>query len=80
MNVFFFAVVKEVVVVVLSLTLGSGLARVRLIEGGAEWFQTCISVTVYFLSTTVGTLRNTHCLLQWASYVTPPSITVGSVT
>ncbi len=35
MNVFFFAVVKEVVVVVLSLTLGSGLARVRLIEGGA---------------------------------------------
>jgi hypothetical protein len=45
-----------------------------------EWFQTCISVTVYFLSTTVGTLRNTHRLLRWASYVTPPSITVGSVT
>ncbi len=28
--------------------------------GALEWFQTCISVTVYFLSKRVGALRNTH--------------------
>jgi hypothetical protein len=31
-----------------------------------EWFQTCISVTVYFLYTTVGTLRNAHPSRQGA--------------